>query len=199
MSQHSLLFALRGALVAVAWLAMTAAAAETLYVTDTLRVGVRPEPSARVAPTHVITTGAALEVLDRQDGFLRIRTPEGVEGWIKAVYAAGSPPARQQLAALRERHAALETRFKELEASLQAAQDGNRTLAQEVERLQAENLELRLELARSQGSGRVPRGAGPQRSFLAIPAVVAAVVAAFGLGYFWHHWRTRRFLGGHRL
>ncbi len=199
MSQHSLLFAVRGAVVAAAWLGMTAAVAETLYVTDTLRVGVRPEPSARVAPTHVVTTGAALEVLERQDGYLRIRTPEGIEGWIKAVYAAKSPPARQQLATLREQHEALEKRFKELEASLQAVQEGSRTLSEEVERLQAENLKLRLELARSQGGDRNLRGAGPQQSFLAILAAVAALGAAFGLGYLWHHWRTRRFLGGHRL
>jgi hypothetical protein len=53
--------------------------AEVVYINDVLRVGVRPEPNNSVSPINVVMTGMKLEVLDRSEGFIQIRTEQGVE------------------------------------------------------------------------------------------------------------------------
>lgn len=75
----------------------TVAAAETIYVNDMLRVGVRSQPASDEAPLAVVTTGAALEVLERSGGYVKVRTDEGAVGWVNSVYVSGEPPARLRI------------------------------------------------------------------------------------------------------
>lgn len=53
------------------------------YVNDSLRIGVRAEPNTSVAPQNVVITGMQLEVLEREGSYIKIRSDDGVEGWIK--------------------------------------------------------------------------------------------------------------------
>jgi hypothetical protein len=77
-----------------------AAAAETVYVIDKLQVVLRAErDGAGVKP---LETGAALEVLQRDERFVRVRDKAGAEGWIEARYVSPELPARAQLAKLQE-------------------------------------------------------------------------------------------------
>ncbi len=81
-------------------LAPLAASAETVYVIDKLQVGLRAErDGATVKP---LETGAALEVLQRDERFVRVRDKAGAEGWVEVRYVSPELPARAQLAKLQE-------------------------------------------------------------------------------------------------
>lgn len=101
-----------------------AAHAETLYVTDKLWVNLRATAEKDAPATKPVASGTALEVLERSDTHMRVREPEGGEGWIEARLLAAELPARAQLVAaqmqLREAKIAL-TRVADELAQLKAA------------------------------------------------------------------------------
>lgn len=70
------------------------AMAETVYVDDTLRIGVRAEPSGHVSSLSIISSGTALEILERRAGYTRVRTPSGQQGWVKSAYLTTQRPLR---------------------------------------------------------------------------------------------------------
>lgn len=76
------------------------AAAETVYVIDKLQISLRAERDG--AGMKPLETGAALEVLQRDERFVRVRDKTGDEGWIEARYVSPEPSARAQLTKLQE-------------------------------------------------------------------------------------------------
>jgi len=92
-----------------------AARAETLYVTDVLVVLLRATPAAQGATVKQLTSGAALEVLDRQGTWAKVREPQGASGWIEARYLVPQAPAGARLAQLRSELEQAQARLAELE------------------------------------------------------------------------------------
>ena len=89
------------ALVPIIWLlAAPTAFAETLYVTDQVTVGLRADVTPNAAVLGTVSTGAALEVLERNGALVRVRVANGVEGWIEETALTSKPPAAQQLKSL---------------------------------------------------------------------------------------------------
>ncbi|MEK7697293.1 MAG: TIGR04211 family SH3 domain-containing protein, partial [Pseudomonadota bacterium] len=83
------------------WLiAPLAAAAETVYVSDRLQAGLRAARDGNVVKP--IESGAMLEVLERDERFVRVRDKQGSEGWLELRYVSADPPARAQLAKLQD-------------------------------------------------------------------------------------------------
>lgn len=68
-----------------------AALAEQRYVVDTIVVSLREGPSSKFKAIKTVQTGQAMEVLESKDNFLRVRTPEGDEGWLPSQYVASQP------------------------------------------------------------------------------------------------------------
>ncbi len=131
------------------------AGAETRYVSDVLYVGVREAPSDPARVLRTLRSGTAVEVLERQGAFARIRTEDGLEGWVKAKFLVPEPIARDRLKAAEARIAALEEENQRLEAQVQRLQGrleeterDRKRLAEARDRLQAEVEKLR-ELAAS--------------------------------------------------
>ena len=89
--------------------------AETAYVTDTLRVGIRPAPDNQTAPIGVVKTGMQFKVLETIDGFVRIKTDSDLEGWIRDSYVVKDPPAMIKLEALQQQQGTLAIQLKGLE------------------------------------------------------------------------------------
>ncbi len=83
-------------------LAPLAVSADTVYVIDKLQIGLRAERDNVSAVVKPLETGAALEVLQRDERFVRVRDKAGIEGWIEARYVSPELPARAQLAKLQE-------------------------------------------------------------------------------------------------
>ena len=73
--------------------------AETVYVDDTLRVGVRAKPIMNLPSLTVIRSGDKVELLSRKGGYAKIRTPNGIEGWVKNAYLSPHEPAVAKLKA----------------------------------------------------------------------------------------------------
>ena len=141
-----LIFTLLGTVVFVS---AGAVRAETAYVSDTLRVGVRPAPDSHAAPTGVIKTGMRLEMLESRNGYVRVKTKEGLEGWVKDTYIVKEPPAMITLQALQQRQGKLEGKHKTLEENNQVLQEANRVLNQRLDQLSAERAQWQLAQARA--------------------------------------------------
>jgi len=172
--------------------------AEQVYVSDTLRVGVRPEPDNRTAPLDVVLSGMRLEVLERREGYLRVRTEKGSTGWVREAYVVSSPPATVRLQALKAEQARLASRLAESEAAAQALEKANQQLLRRIDDLTQERLRLIREQARLQVATAEPRPfSATWMWWLLGVAVVAA--AGFFTGITWYRQSVMRRLGGLRV
>jgi len=108
--------------------------AETVYVHDFLRLGVRNDPNSSETPIAVVTTGDALQVLERSGDYLKIRTPDGTEGWVSEGYVSKEKPARLQLEELRKAYSRnqeeLKTLRKELTSTIEKSGASEKQLAE---------------------------------------------------------------------
>ncbi len=89
--------------------------AETVYITDSLMVGLHEEKSIDSAILKVLPTGTALEVVSRDNDFVNVRDPKGVTGWVSNNYLISNNPDLNQGS---DAGAAQAKRIKELEAEL---------------------------------------------------------------------------------
>lgn len=125
-----------GSLRAIAMLLMlgmfSAAQAETVYVAERIRIGLRAEMDEISPVVKTVETGAPLEVIERLDKFARVRDPQGTEGWIEARYLTADPPARLQLAKFQEELAKSRTQTTEAQTQLKKAQS---TLAEQAKKI----------------------------------------------------------------
>jgi SH3 domain protein len=107
------------------------AAAETRYVSDRTIVELRRGPSTDYLILRNLEAGEQVEILEqnRETGYSRIRVvDQGSEGWILTRYLTAEPIARERLAvaerdlaAARERVAALEAQVDQLTTDLTGA------------------------------------------------------------------------------
>lgn len=103
-------------------LAPSAVRAETVYVVDKIFVGLRAARVEGAALLKPLETGATLEVLERDERFVRVRDRLGTEGWIEARYVSAEPPARLQLARLQEELTKTKTQLAEAQDRLHKAE-----------------------------------------------------------------------------
>lgn len=174
--------------------------AETVYVTDELRLGLYEGEQTRGRPFKTLVSGDALEVLERARVSIRVRTPDNDEGWVKTAYVVSKEPARRRVAMLSEANlqlieerdsanaakAAAEARIKSLQQDLSIAEAGIENLPA----LEKANADLRAQLARA--------GAQVPLSWLMVSAGVALLIGALA-GYFWLDRKIRRRFGGIRV
>lgn len=66
--------------------------AEMRYVSDRLIISVRDGQSQDAAVLGYIETGAAVEILEEKEDFLKIKTKDGLEGWVRAQYIVSEKP-----------------------------------------------------------------------------------------------------------
>ena len=189
---------MRLVLTLTALLSLSAAAAEkTLYVTDELRLGLYDGEQTTGRPFQTLLSGTELEVLQRASKTARVRTEDGVEGWVKTAYLVSIEPAvrrverlererttlRGQLDSFRADNAAKTARVKSMEADLAEAQQ-NITHLPEIELL---NTKLRAALEATGDN-------------VTVSWLIGAALAAFGagclVGYLWLARRVRRRFDG---
>lgn len=97
-----------------------AALAATAYIIDELRVSLREAPCDQCAVVQPgLPSGLQLEVSEARDGWSRVRTAEGAEGWVPSRYLTDRPIARDQLEALRQQLAQLQEENRDLRQRLQ--------------------------------------------------------------------------------
>lgn len=95
-------------------LGMAPAHAETVYVTDKLQVGLRAARDGAVVKP--VETGAVLEVLERDERFVRVRDRQGSEGWLETRHVSAEVPARLQLVKLQDELTKARAQLAEVQA-----------------------------------------------------------------------------------
>ena len=100
----------------------SAAQAETLYVAERMRIGLRAEAAETGAVVKTVETGTPLEAIERVENFVHVRDPQGTVGWAEARYLTPEIPARSQLVKLQEDLARSRSQAAEAQAQLKKAQ-----------------------------------------------------------------------------
>lgn len=150
----------------------SAAQAETVYVAERVRIGLRAEMDEASTVVKAVETGVLLEVVERVDKLVRVRDPQGTEGWIEARYLSPEPPARLQLAKLQEELAKSRAQTAEAQAQLKKAQSA---LAEQTDKLK--------ELERDSAAKPPPAPVAPIAK--SPPVMPGATDNGFSFSYLW--------------
>ena len=169
--------------------------AETVYVSDSLRVGVRAEPDNAYAPVGVVKTGMKLEVLESQQGYLKIKTNDGLTGWIKKIYVIEEAPAVTRLKQMQTQNDELAAQTNELQATISTLKNTNVSLTGQVEDLKEDRSRLQLLQAKSNSS----QHEGKTAWYSWLVALVFVAAGSFFGGMQWCRYQTTKRLGGLRL
>lgn len=204
-----------------------AATAETLYVDDTLRIGVRPEPDIHVASTTIVASGTALEVLEKRAGYTRVRTPNGQQGWVKSAYLTAQRASRASTETLQQKIESLEKDLALAQGSVKArinpptatatpvipasASDGDglRRALMDLERDKA-RLMQQVRDARASSATSPPvtfrflnwidtKTGDANPSFVLLASIGVLLTGGFLIGIIWHRRQVSRRLGGLRF
>ncbi len=122
--------------------------AETRYVTDTFEVTLRSGPSGSHTIQRMIKSGTTLEELERDpdNGYSKVRTTGGTEGWVLSRYLMKEPAARVQLESLSSELTNTTTKGNNIHSQVDAIKHQLDNSAKRVETLERENKKLGDEL-----------------------------------------------------
>ena len=166
------------------------AAAQTVYVHDQLRLGVRAAPDPAEKSIAVVKTGDALKVLGEQDNFIHIQTATGLEGWVSKGYVSSEPPAknllevaRQELEVLKQKQGPLQQQLTEVEQKAARQQ-------QQLSQLKSENEALQQQL------GLIEEKAGPHPAIIGRVLLLGGLLTGLIIGARWKARRVAERIGG---
>ncbi len=179
--------------------------AESIYVNDQVSVGIYQGIANQGPLLKRVTTGVVLQVLERGNGFIRVREPGGTEGWVDAEFMTQSAPAVLQLKAARadlEKAQAELARLKPVLIEARAlAKESETALAREKSLTQdlVGRLQQRMSPDAMEGSepGRSDSSGGPNLLWIVISFAMLGV--GFMSGVIWLRENNRRKLGGRYL
>ena len=178
--------------------------AETVYVTDELRLRLQAEPTEASAVVASLGSGDRLELVERAGYFSLVKTADGKEGWAKTAYLITEKPARAQLLELQAEFKTLQDSVAPDKLELVSLQEQLQATGQELEQSQvdASSRATRLEqLERENTDYRQQLGIGewkmPWR--WAAVGIVFSLLAGIGLGMLWFDGRSRKRHGGFRI
>lgn len=190
--------------LAVAW--PLTAMAETVYVIDRLVVGLRSDVTESATIVKSVESGVVLEVLERDENRMRVRDPQGIEGWIDARYVSTQPPSRAQLAELQAEikrlraapGSAVKTdagpKLAQLEAELGQATTKLAQTQTELEQTRAALAEARRVPPEQRPAAAAPASRGGVLIWLAIGFAMLGI--GFIAGMVWVRESIRRRMGG---
>lgn len=124
-------------------------AAQQVWVSDQFEVMLRSGPSTSNAIERMLSSGTALEVIERdsETGYSRVRTAAGTEGWVLTRYLMSEPSAREQLANLTRRLNNAAEEGSSLSSQLAAVSQEYDAATRSIAALESEKQQLERELA----------------------------------------------------
>jgi SH3 domain protein len=127
----------------------TLAETETRYVTDQYDFNLRSGESTRYKILRQLPSGTPLTILsvNKESGYARVRTEEGLTGYMLLTYLQDGPAARDELEAMRTKLAALQQEPDKLAARLSRLQNEYDELAANAEAFKRDKQDLEAELA----------------------------------------------------
>ena len=93
------------------------ATADTRYVGDELVITLRAGKSSQHKIVKTLKTGTALEVLEEDETYLKVRIQDGSEGYVLRQYVSSDPPKTQRIAELEKLNSNLQKKYKTLETT----------------------------------------------------------------------------------
>ncbi len=121
---------------------------QTRYVADEFYVPLRETPCARCKIVHRgLKTGTKLTLLELRDGWGRVNTDKGVDGWMEEQFLAESPIARVQLNKDKAAMMKLKLRNNELEKVMAELRQQGKSLRGKLDSTTGSKENLALELA----------------------------------------------------
>lgn len=165
-------------------------AAEYIYVSDHLRVGVRAEPVSSVPPISVVFTGMRLELHERADGYVRITTDKGISGWVKDIYVTKKAPAIIQLNAFQVKHDKLKKERLQESEEINVLEKANTLLKEQVDDFKAKQREWSLQRADLIASQH------EDKFWFWIVVILVLIALSFSAGVFWNKLQVTKRLGG---
>ena len=132
------------------WGVSLAARAEKSYASDQVEVLMRTGPSQQHAIVRMLKSGAALEVLERDQnkGYSRVRTAGGTEGWVLSRYLMADPAARELLEKLSSDFSGSDNRSDSIRAQADLVRHEFGMQKKRAETLEKDNKRLEAELSR---------------------------------------------------
>src|SRR6476659_4620257 len=187
----------RLALIATLCACTAVASAETLYVTDSLRLALYASADMSDRPLANLTSGAPVQVLDRSASLARVRTAAGEEGWVKATSLVPEKPARTRVAELEAELAGLRSENAEYRGARASADESADQLAKSAaaHKDSAEALHATVGQLQRENAAYVAR-LESYRGSLPLPwvgaALFLALVGGFSAGLWWLDALVRR-------
>lgn len=122
--------------------------AETSWVSDQFEITMRSGPSTENAIILMLTSGTALEVLesDAGNGYAKVRTGSGREGWVLSRYLMSQQPARERIVGLTEELNRARARADSLSGQFEAVKQQQGADSAQIRGLQQDNAALASEL-----------------------------------------------------
>ena len=125
-----------------------AAIAESVWVSDQLQIMLRTGPSTDYAIQLMIGSGAELEVLEQDDenGYSRVMTSGGTEGWVLSRFLMTEPGARAQLESLSRQLMSVNAEGTSMSSQLGAIQGEYEAAKQRISVLEQDKSDMQDEI-----------------------------------------------------
>ena len=105
---------------------ITGFAETTRYVSDELEITMRNGKGVKFAIRKMLSSGTKLNVLETDPaGYSKVRTSNGVEGWVLTRYLDNMPSSRAQLASSEQRVANIELELAKYKSEIEALSSQN--------------------------------------------------------------------------
>lgn len=104
--------------MAVSLLLGNIASAKSLYVTDKISIDIYSQDSAGSEPIKSLPTGTIVKVLETNNGYTHIRTPDDVEGWVESKYLSNEKPAQIEYIQLASKYRSLQQKLRDYQAKV---------------------------------------------------------------------------------
>jgi len=171
---------------------------DTVYIKERMTAAIRADQLPDSAVVGRVQTGTGLELLEQGSDFTKVRTSDGVEGWIANSYVTRDKPSAMKILAAETRLKAAEAENNRLKK--QVASLGQKLKAAEASAAAAPPVQEAAKQPAEPAPG--PASAEKTASAMNVPDLLwlaisfAMLITGFVVGVVWLRERTRRKLGG---
>lgn len=124
---------------------------EIFYVNDDKNLALKSEPHGYASTLKVLPTGSSVTAIAKPyNGYIKVRSPDGTEGYIKSIYVRKEPPAQnandtasKTIATLQAKISALEDELKVTKEKITPGTSLEKTLSSERDQLAQDLNELK--------------------------------------------------------
>lgn len=182
----------------------SSALAETVYVTDVLKLRVSERPNSGGKKVVTLISGDALTVLERQPGYVKVKAQGGEVGWVKAAYLVYEKPARLIVEQMQTQLEQLKKRLSDAGNNAQSASDNAEEMLGQLQTAEKNSLRYQDQLSQLTRQNREYESSIARQdtsvSFI-ILLLIAAACFLLGLYLSWYviDYRARKRHGGFRL